>query len=312
MKSILTALAFFIALNVVAQRQSIPLEIEPRGALGSEDTIGLSTFNAATPVLYASPNGGFAFGVNGYGDEIKAQTYVITDSLKLKGVALLFGAKTMTSLPDANSFIEILIYSQGDTGYLQFQDIGPRAAPDTVVAYAQIQIEDVDTSGFTYIDFSWMNFILQDTFSFAVRLTGLLPGDTVGLLSTTDMLNGGTDMAWEFNDFGEWVKVSNAVRSWGLDVNLAIFPVVYPAVVSVHETEESQVKLFPVPNEGQFTVSGLSGATYLIIDSMGRTVASGMVPANSRIELLNLAEGFYTFLAELKGATSHSRFVVDR
>lgn len=274
--------------------------------------MGLSTFMAATPVLYASPNGGFAFGVNGYGDEIKAQTYVITDSLKLSGVALLFGAKTMTSLPEDSSFIEVMIYSQGDTGYLQYQEIGPRAAPDSVVAYAQVLMENIDTVGFTYVDFSWMNFILQDTFTFAVRLTGLLPGDTVGLLSTTDMLNGGTDMAWEFNDFGEWVKVSNAVRSWGLDVNLAIFPVVYPAVVSVHETEESQVKLFPVPNEGQFTVSGLSGTTYLIIDSMGRTVASGMVPANNRIELSNLAEGVYTFLAELKGATSHSRFVVDR
>lgn len=312
MKFILTVLTFFVTLNVNAQRQATPIEIEHRGSLGSEDTIGLSDFTAASPVLYASPNGGYAFGVNGYGDEIKAQTYVITDSLKLKGVALLFGAKKMTSLPTDSSFIEVMMYSQGDTGYLRFQDIGPRAAPDTVVAYARVMLEDVDTAGFTYVDFSWMNFFLQDTFSFAVRLTGLLPGDTVGLLSTTDNLNGGTDMAWEFNDFGEWVKVSNAVRSWGLDVNLAIFPVVYPDAVSVPETAGLHTKLFPSPNDGQFTVSGISGAPFRVVDSTGRTVASGLVPENGQMDLTHLPVGIYTLLAEIKGETSHSRLVIGR
>jgi|GEM_PF-995510 len=312
MKSLLTALSVLFTLNAIGQRQAIPLQIDDRGALGSEDTIGLADFMAASPVLYASPNGGYAFGVNGYGDEIKAQTYVLSDSLQLRGVALLFGAKTMSSLPTDTSFIEVMIYSQGDTGYLQNQNIGPRAAPDTVVAYAQVKIEDVDTLGFTFVDFSWMNLVLRDTFSFAVRLTALLPGDTVGLLSTTDMLNGGTDMAWEFNDWGEWVKVSNAVRSWGLDVNLAIFPVLYPAVVSVPEATESQIRLFPNPNDGQFTVAGLNGSPYRIMDSMGRTVGMGIVPVTGHFDLPQLPSGVYTLMAEAKGGLSHSRFVIGR
>ena len=58
-----TCLVFLMLFSVICVRAQVT------------DTLGFDEFYLGTPVLYSSPNGGYAFGNNGYGDKAKAQTY---------------------------------------------------------------------------------------------------------------------------------------------------------------------------------------------------------------------------------------------
>jgi len=51
------------------------LAVTHMGVAQVTDTLGYSDFLTGTQVLYDSPNGGYAFGNNGYGDKAKAQSY---------------------------------------------------------------------------------------------------------------------------------------------------------------------------------------------------------------------------------------------
>jgi hypothetical protein len=61
------------------------------------DTLNWERFQEGTATLYTSPNGGYIFGNNGYGDRAKAQTFAHTESHVLRAALMRFGAVTYSS-----------------------------------------------------------------------------------------------------------------------------------------------------------------------------------------------------------------------
>ena len=79
---------------------------------------------------------------------------------------------------------------------------------------------------------------------------------------------------------------------------------------------EGNIKLYPNPNKGTFTLSvagqgtGNGGATYIITDMLGNVIGQGPIaPGNQTIDMHEAAEGVYTLT--VKGAMPQ-RFVVVR
>ena len=81
------------------------------------DTLGIIEYRNGTPTLYTSPNGGFAFGNNGYNDRVKAQTFQVENPVTLTEVLIEFGAVIYSSA-NPESVVNVNIYDNYGSGIL--------------------------------------------------------------------------------------------------------------------------------------------------------------------------------------------------
>lgn len=259
------------------------------------DTLGYANFQLGTEVLYVSPNGGYAFGNNGYGDKVKAQSYAIDSSFVLQSVLLQFGDVVFNS-GDSTSSIRVTVYDNFGTGVTSF-GVSDSIAPDSALAYVDVPVYMLeDDGGNTLVDFSATTLAIFSRFSIGVDVTMVASADTVGLLSTTDGDAGGALNAWEQTVAGDWFTVEESSYSWGLDVDLAIFPLIdvnHPAGIA--HPQNLNWSIFPNPSTGESNIRVPTGQwTVSIYDATGRKVLVESFSGNSKLlDLKGLNQGMF-------------------
>lgn len=262
------------------------------------DTLGFEEFYQGTPILYTSPNGGYAFGNNGYEDKAKAQTYVDSVPFVLRGALLEFGAISFNSA-DSTSVVRVSIYDNHGFGVTSFGQ-SDSIAPDSVWSYIDIPLYELVGSG------QFVEAYFQDTvviyagnaFSIGIDMTQMNPMDTVGLMSTSDGDAMGSINAWEYTAGNTWFSVSESAFSWGLDVDLAIFPLIDkqdPA--GIDEFGQAGAWLYPNPATDYVSISYDQNIVTLVqvLDSQGKLVLQ-QVPSevNGKLDIADWATGIYT------------------
>lgn len=277
------------------------------------DTLGYSEFYAGNPVLYYSPNGGYAFGNNGYGDKAKAQTYQDSVPFVLRKVLLDFGAVSYNS-SDPNSVVRVVVYDNTGFGVTEFGS--DSIAPWGVISFVDIPVSTIQVGG-SLTEASFENdtiVIYEGQFSVGIDLTQLSAGDTVGLLSTTDGdLDGEVVDTWELTSGNTWFSVSEPTYSWNLEVDLAIFPVIDeddPAgLVNYHDFKFT---VYPNPATDFVTVSGpfRSGSTLNIYDSSGKLIRCQSIRSeNLRLDVRDVVPGVYSLVVTSNEYVSSLRWV---
>lgn len=220
------------------------------------DTLGYHEFYTGTPVLYTSPNGGYAFGNNGYGDKAKAQTYVDTMSFVLRGALLDFGAVSYSSM-DSSSVVRVSVYNNQGFGVTQYGS-SDSIAPDSVLAFVDIPMYELAGANQPIaVYFNSDTLVIDNKFSVGIDLTFLNTQDTIGLISTTDGDAQGSVNAWEYSSGNIWFSVAESSYSWGLDVDLAIFPLIdreNPAGLT--ELTEFDFRIYPNPVNDILRIDG--------------------------------------------------------
>lgn len=187
------------------------------------DTLNWERFQEGTATLYTSPNGGYIFGKNGYGDRAKAQTFAHTESHVLRAALMQFGTVTFSS-GDPESKLRVYVYANNGIGRTTNGMVVN--APDSVLAFKDVPMSSLPTDGGLFeVDLSDSSLAFFGMFSIGIDLTMLAEGDTVALMSTTDGDGENRQAVWELEANGEWITVLTAF-SWELDVDLAIFPLV--------------------------------------------------------------------------------------
>jgi hypothetical protein len=187
------------------------------------DTLNWERFQEGTATLYTSPNGGYIFGKNGYGDRAKAQTFAHTESHVLRAALMQFGTVTFSS-GDPESKLRVYVYANNGIGRTTNGMVVN--APDSVLAFKDVPMSSLPTDGSLFeVDLSDSSLAFFGMFSIGIDLTMLAEGDTVALMSTTDGDGENRQAVWELEANGEWITVLTAF-SWELDVDLAIFPLV--------------------------------------------------------------------------------------
>lgn len=282
------------------------------------DTLGWSNFMSSTETLYESPNGGYAFGNNGYNDKVKAQTFSDSVSYVLKEAWLKFGAVEFNS-EDSTSSVMIYVYLNNGPGITQLSN-SDTLAPDSIVSSREIPIYELTEGGITEVDFSSETLVFSafQQFSIGISFDSLAVGDTIGLVSTTDGDAGGTQRAWELTANDNWIVISQPAYSWNLDVDLGIFAVTDrndPA--SIHDiTRVESLHVYPNPTSDMLNLNLDSFADsesieILIADQIGQTVWLDYSDKRSfvNLDVSDFISGIYTIRVSSESRVTIAKFV---
>jgi hypothetical protein len=273
---------------------TIPLLLAS-GSVSSQviDTLGLHDFNGGTVALYESPNGGFTFGNNGYGDRSKVQIFLPEHPLFLQKVLLKFGSVTYASNNPA-SVVRVNVYLLNGPGITTIGNV-TNGAPDSVLAFVDVPVSSINGSGaVTEVDFSLTDLNITGWFGVGIDVTDLAAGDTVGLLSTTDGDGGQRQRCWELEASGTWITVLSQF-SWALDVDLAIFPVVESSATSVEAVDGWTDLVYPNPSDGRFAVelNGPSNSEVTIFSLDGKILTQSQVERTLQFDISDQPAGMY-------------------
>lgn len=281
-------------------------------------TLGLDNYNEGTETLYVSPNGGYAFGVNGYDDLVKAQAFSHDNSFVLRNVQMKFGAVEFEST-DSSSSVIVNVYRCNEAG-ITISGLVDSIAPGSVLASDTIPVYELEDGGaLTTVNFTGEAIVIYPGELFAVGLdvSKLVVGDTVGLFSTTDGDAEETGNAWELTSDSNWVAIAQQAFSWNLDVDLAIFVGIDeddPA--GILDEAKSFYSLYPNPANNQLNVVfdqaiNPSSTLVRVYNMLGELVDSSVEKNTNRavVDVSTLVEGSYFIQISDKQSVSSRKFI---
>ncbi len=270
---------FFCTSLLMAQRNAVVASKKQNSSfaaqrtLACEDTLGLCAYRASNKALYKDQLGGYAAGTNYFGDLAKAQQFDFADTVRynIRKVLFYFGAKK-TVVPD--SFLIVSIYKIDSLGYAAGNTT--RACPDTILASRKLYLDSIDTiaGNPTIVNFEW-GVSTRGSFAVGFDMSHLDTADRVGLYSTKDSSANKTELAWEKQNNGRWYTM---LRSWPLDIDFAIFPIVDKTAIGIIENKSglADLNFYPNPSndffEISFTTKSAKQLEVQIVDALGQIV----------------------------------------
>lgn len=253
-----------------------------------ESSIEIDTLNyplAGTYAVYITNLNAYVSGNNEYGDLAKANIFSGDQDRYITGVLIEFAFAT-----GANPNIEIAIWNNsGASGSPGSKLISKNVPLNTIK-------DDINNQAMTYIE---INPPIHVTTSFYAGF--MLPtnaGDTLVVWSNTDgNTNPGT--AWELWNTNLWYSFDDVTNSWGLNVALAIFPIVQNTLGISDNNEVNPYDVLPNPSSGIFSINTAATAnekvTITVFSSNGFKILEESFNSgeNMIIDLSNCREGLY-------------------
>ncbi|MCX7696389.1 MAG: T9SS type A sorting domain-containing protein [Bacteroidales bacterium] len=257
--------------------------------------------------LYSYTGGGYVFGNNVDGVNTCAQGYVYQGTVGIEGCAFLFGAKHQT----ANSTMTVKAYLVN--GQAKNENNTTTPGPGTLLGSTTLTMSQVDTTwpNFTIVSFAQPLAATND-FAVAIDFNQLSPnGDTAGLVC--DMDGDANQLDYAFHQYmGTWYVTDYAFG--GLDVNIAIFPIVnrnYVGLDAEHSFYGMRSNSYPNPASDQVTIEYVldnsTEVTIEILGSNGQLIAEykqGLKQAGKHsfdVNVSNFASGKYYFSIKSNG-----------
>jgi hypothetical protein len=278
------------------------------GALGTamaQDTL-TSHFNlvTSTPTVYSTTDGGYVSGTNEYGDLAKLQlfdaTYGVTNSGSITSILLWAPVKAGTG-----SF-QVAVWADNNGT--------PNPAPLGVV---NMTLASVDTtSSAIMVANGDALYNVAANFSSAIAIPAgnkfwagvILPtgaNDTLALVSSTDGDFDDADThAGEFWDTGAFHTFGDPAN-WGLDIALAIYPVVN-FVAGVDENVIN-ASVYPNPANSVLNVTASEAVASVTIVTMDGKVVATSNGASVNVADLNAGMYIYT-VTTVTGKTANGTF----
>jgi len=232
---------FDVSLVVSTETDSDTLAVSDFISVGWSN-ITIDTLNYplnGTYAVYVTNQNGFVSGNNEFGDIAKANYFSNNQEYYITGMLIDF-AYTTGGNPD----IEIAVWDDdGGTG------------PGNKLGNVSISLNTI-TSNIINQELSYVSFNTPINVPSSFYAGFMLPttiGDTLVVWSNMD---GETTpgIAWEQWDIGDWYPI-NSPDSWGLDIALAIFPVIQNTLDIGENHINNSFNIFPNPSNGIYYFS---------------------------------------------------------
>ncbi len=284
--------------------------------------------NATGVTIYTSASG-YVVGNNDYGDKAKAELFILSEPTLVEEVLFWFGAKIETSGNSASKIVAKLWDNTGNGHFnISDTDLLP-GAPGSVLGSVDVFLSDADTSSnllFTVAQFATPVYVGTDFYA-GFDVTTLAAGDSIGLVSTTSGDGAAAELAWElWSGNGGWYSFLVDSGGWGLDFDLAIFPVVDNGSAGIDSEsffngiKMSQNQPNPVGAETviQYELQNNAAVTFEMYDVTGKKVISvNEGEQNKGKHTLNittekLASGTYYYMLNANGNRLAKKMVIAK
>lgn len=278
------------------------------------------TNTSASPTFINAQGGGYVCGINGYGDKAKVQGFELAATasggapITVEEVIIWFGAKVNTNPDTVNSAVKVNVYYLNGPGISTAGSVN--TAPNTILSTLSVPVNDIDT-GSTFADggniFAFGAPVwIGGNFGVGLDFTSVLPGDTIGIVSSSDGDAGQTELAWEKFASNAWHTM---YQSWPLDIDFAIWPIIDRAPQGVNEVMLNGVSISqntPNPASSLTTINyeiadNAKNVTIHILDSNGKLVTKyneGTKSAgkyNLTLDVTNYSSGNYYYTIQADG-----------
>lgn len=276
------------------------------------DTIWLPAADLnSTWTLYGSQGGGYISGTNGYGDLAKAQAYTPSNNpVYIDDIIVYFGDIVNTS-GNANSAVAFVIYDMDGPGVTTGGNVNN--APGTPLVAGTIPVSQLITTGPMLIGMPSTTTI-TGPYAVGVDFSLLSPGDSVGVVSTTDGDAGGAELSWEEWDTGAWHTL---LEAWPIDIDLVLIPIECPQLPVGIETrvELSDFSVFPNPANDVLNIFSDASPTKImrlnIINATGQLISQTTVNSPKlTIDVAGLAGGIYFAQLASSEKTRTLKFII--
>ncbi len=292
------------------------ININTGGGTGVCDTAWSPAVDG-TLVLYTAQGGGYVAGNNGYADKAKAQKYTpVNPTSYITDIIVYFGGKKYTS-GNSNSAVVFNIYSMDGPGVSTAGNVN--TAPGTIIVSGSVPVSLIDTSGPMLITFPSTATVTAD-FAVGIDLTSMSPGDTVGLVSTTDGDALNAELSWEKWSDDTWHTFLEP-NNWQLDLDLVLIPIECDQLsVGVSETQPDEGDFYVYPNPATNTLnivlmSNVQSpmSTVQILNATGQLVyQSAIQNPQSAIDITSFASGIYFVQVMMDDKVSVKKVVVRK
>ena len=302
--------------SFTAEKQSMAAGLTYAKIASTVDTLGYAAYKNAAQALYKDQSGGFAVGTNFYQDLAKAQAYSLTSQMNVSKILFLFASKNKVA-PDSLSYLLVNIYALDGLGTANGDSV--KACPGTVLHSRKLLLDSIDTiaGNFTTVNFDWA--LTDDSiknFAVGFDMSHLDTADRVGLYSTKDSSALKSQRSWEKQNNNKWYTM---LKSWPLDIDFAIFPVVDSIFVGVNKLSKSTAStLSAAPNpcnekvKINYSIAEPQGATLQIHNTSGELVliqqlnTKNQGPVFIELDTKELKNGLYN-LSILSGNSIQSK-----
>jgi hypothetical protein len=274
-------------------------------------------FNFPSAQLIPSPNGGFVTGTNGFRDSEKLQAFYPNRPYSVLGAWIWIGTKTLPTTVVSNTCLK-----------LRKLDITPRNNPPFIAGIkstidsAFFDLSNLNASANMVEGMNWMPFqqpVLVNapyaiglTFDSPITIDSLRPEYAV--MHSADDSIALTGRSWERWN-GTFKRI---VDSWGLDIDLAIFPVIDTTLTAITELQTSNPRIFPNPANENITIRFNKTGEFdklSMYDGRGRLISTnGLSPDEASYSVITsgLSNGNYVICCEGKQTRGFSTFIISR
>ena len=307
--------ASLFAQNRIATIKKTDFKVKVRPQLSNLKTMGDTLWLMhvlQNPTLWASSNGGYVSGHNGWNDKQKAQQFKAPYALSVTGALYWFGYKNQTS-NDPNSFVYAWVADTTGTGK---SSTNPNAmAPGNIISSVRILIADVDVQGnMNIVNYPVpYNVDAGGNFFVGLGLDSTTAGDTVALVTNDTLSTPVPDLSWEQWSDGSWYTFYSP-DGWGLNVDLAIFPIVNAITVGIDQiTKLNDVgfSFYPNPVKNvlsvKYEIPANGKVGFVIYDMKGKKVKSFNIGNQNKgvnstsLDLSSLPKGTYLIGLTING-----------
>lgn len=268
--------------------------------------IQIDTLNyplAGTYAVYVSAENGYISGNNEFGDLAKANYYMNNQNLYITGILYEFA------------------YSTGEGGNIEmaiWSDNGTNNSPGSKIAFKNVLYDninnDIVSGDFTFVEFEQP--VLVNSSFYAGFVLPQSTGDTLVVWSNENNdINPG--IAWELWNENVWYPISSS-DSWGINIALAIFPIVQYMLDVDEYNVDNKLHIFPNPSNGQFTIdlSKLSNSdiNLEIINSSGNCILNQSIKKKEvsvSIDITDFPVGIY-WVRLSDGQKSYSQKILKK
>jgi hypothetical protein len=210
-------------------------------------------FKSSTAQLIPAPNGGFVSGTNGFRDSEKLQAFYPAKPYSVLGAWIWIGTRTLPTSNFSNTCLKIRKLDITPTNNPPFVK-GINATIDS----AFFDLSALNASANMDGGMNWMPFSqpVLITAPYAIGLTFDSPISIDSLRPEYAIMHSAKDSvsisgrSWECWN-GAFKRI---VDSWGLDIDLAVFPVIDTTLTTISKLQFTRPEIFPNPADETLTI----------------------------------------------------------